>query len=119
MQRATESIETLAARHADATNAILEEAEGMTDRAFQIQAIAGRVMTLVEKEGLVFREVVPPPSVGVHPCNRMGAMLEPIHVHELLAMFTLKGWSYAEVRQACAAQISPGQDGEKARAMNL
>ena len=108
----------MAARHAPAVNAILEEADGLTDRALQIQAIAGRVMALLESEGLVSRELVAPQNVGVHPCNRNGAMLDPHHVHELLAMFVLKGFNPGECRQALAAQISPGDDGAKERAKN-
>jgi len=115
---AMHSIEELAARHAPAVNAILEEADGLTDRALQIQAIAGRVMAVLESEGLVSRERVAPQNVGVHPCNRNGAMLDPHHVHELLAMFVLKGFNPGECRQALAAQISPGDDGAKERAKN-
>ena len=115
---AMHSIEELAARHAPAVNAILEEADGLTDRALQIQAIAGRVMAVLESEGLVSRERVAPQNVGVHSCNRNGAMVDPHHVHELLAMFVLKGFNPGECRQALAAQISPGDDGAKERAKN-
>ena len=44
---AVHTIEELAARHAPAVNAILEEADGLTDRALQIQAMAGSVMAVL------------------------------------------------------------------------
>ena len=113
-----ESVEELACRYAQEINAICAEADAASSRSSQIQAIAHKAKHLIKSVGLIVRKVVPPSDIGVDPCNRMGAMLEPVHAHELLDMFVLKGWSDSEVIHACASEVPPGAEGDKCRAKN-
>ena len=76
-----------------------------------------KLMQLLEGAGLVDIKNVSVAKVGVHPCNRDGAGLVPVDVHDLLLHIVKNGWSHTAV-DAMAIEIPPSVEGQTWREFN-
>ena len=52
-------------------------------------------------------ETVKPDEMATHSQNRYGMGLDPVGVHVLLNLICKEGWSFQEVRGACAFELGP------------
>ena len=67
----------------------------------------------MKKHDCTYEEVYLSHGILVHSCSRQFTMLDPVRAHQLLDLFSHKGWSSMEMTFALASEIPLGVDGEK------
>ena len=79
----------------------------------QIQSLGGEIRGLLEENGLSYTETVHHSRVGVSSVNRDDEMLQPDNAHNLVFIFTRKGFNAAESMNAFASEMPDGKEGEQ------
>ena len=79
----------------------------------QIQALGGYIRTLLEENELSYSETVHHSRVGVSSVNRDDEMLQPDNAHNLVLIFSRKGFNAAESMNAFASEMPDGKEGEQ------
>ena len=109
----------LAVKVAPTINAMIASYDNADDkRSLQIQALGADLRKLLMESDLSYQDYAGPDTVGVHPCNRNYAMLQPSEVHALLVYIAYKGWSSLETLLALAGEIPHTPTGQEWKVKN-